>query len=71
MFKIVSSLIDDARVVFYDPSYASIVNYDSRIVIYSFIVLATVVTIVIYDRITFIGQATDLTVEGRQGAFLL
>jgi hypothetical protein len=47
---------------------ARIVNYDSRIVIYSFIVLATVImivncnrtviTIVNYDRKTFIIQAT-------------
>ena len=29
---------------------ASIVNQDSRIIIYSFIVLATVITIVNYDR---------------------
>ncbi len=46
-----------------------IINYDSRIVIYSFIVLATVITIVNYnptvimivnyDGKTFIVQATD------------
>ncbi len=48
---------------------ARIVNYNSRIVIYSFIVLATVIMIVNYDcaviriinydRKTFIVQATD------------
>ncbi len=48
---------------------ARIVNYDSRIVIYSFIVLATVIMIVNYDRTvitiinyihkTFIVQATE------------
>jgi hypothetical protein len=48
---------------------ARIVNYDSRILIYSFIVLATVImvlnydhtviTIVNYDRKTFIVQVTD------------
>ncbi len=37
---------------------ARIVNYDSRIVIYSFIVLATVIMIVNYDCKTFIVQAT-------------
>ncbi len=37
---------------------ARIVNYASRIVIYSFIVLSTVITIVNYDRKTFIVQAT-------------
>ncbi len=49
---------------------ARIINYDSRIIIYSFIVLATVIKIVNYnctvimivnyDRKTFIVQATDL-----------
>ncbi len=48
---------------------AGIINYDSRIIIYSFIVLATVIKIVNYnctvnmivnyDRKTFIVQATD------------
>jgi hypothetical protein len=52
---------------------ARIINYDSRIIIYSFIVLATVImiinydhtaiTIVNYDRKTFIVQATDLVVS--------
>ncbi len=50
---------------------AWIINYDSRIIIYSFIVLATIITIVNYDRTlitiinynpkTFIVQATGLT----------
>jgi hypothetical protein len=45
------------------------INYDSRIIIYNFIVLAAVITIVNYDRTaitiviynhkTFIVQATD------------
>ncbi len=49
---------------------ARIINYDSRIVIYCFFVLATiimivnydrpVITIINYDRKTFIVQATDL-----------
>jgi hypothetical protein len=46
---------------------ARIVNYDSRIVIYSFIVLATVInydrtdsTIVNYECKTFIVQATEV-----------
>ncbi len=51
------SLIDDVRVVIY---LARIVSYDSRIVIDSFIELATVITIVNYDRKTFILQATTL-----------
>jgi hypothetical protein len=48
---------------------ATIINYNSRVVIYSFIVLATVmmivnynsavITIVNYDRKTFIVQATS------------
>jgi hypothetical protein len=47
---------------------ARIVNYDSRIVIYSFIVLIvnddrTVITIVNYDRKTFIVQATACVFE--------
>jgi hypothetical protein len=53
---------------------ARIINYDSRIVIYSFIELATVITIVNYnctvimivnyDRKTFIVQATGVFVLG-------
>ncbi len=49
---------------------ARIVNYNSRIVIYSFLVLATVIMIINYDRTvitiknydrkTFIVQATDV-----------
>jgi hypothetical protein len=52
---------------------ARIVNYNSRIVIYSFIVLATVIMIinynhtvimiVNYDRKTFIVQATGLFLQ--------
>ncbi len=43
----------------------SIVNYDSRIAIYSFIVLATVIMIVNYDLKTFIVQATGVFVLGK------
>jgi hypothetical protein len=39
---------------------ARIVNYDSRIVTYSFIVLATDITIVNYECKTFIVQATEV-----------
>ncbi len=39
---------------------ARIVNYNSRIVIYSFIVLATVIMSVNYDCKTFIVQAPGL-----------
>ncbi len=52
---------------------ARIINYDSRIIIYSFIVLATVIMIVNYDRTvimivnynckTFIVQATELSFQ--------
>jgi hypothetical protein len=52
---------------------ARIINYDSKIVIYSFIVLATVnmiinydctvITIVNYDRKTFIVQATSHVID--------
>jgi len=38
---------------------ARIINYNSRIVIYSFMVLAIVIMIVNYDCKTFIVQAAD------------
>jgi hypothetical protein len=38
MLLIVASLIDDAKVIIYDPTLA-------KIVMYSFIVLATVITV--------------------------
>jgi hypothetical protein len=64
----VASHIDDARVSITILAKARMINYDSRIVIYSFIVLATVIMIVNYNSAvitivnyypkTFIVQAT-------------
>ncbi len=63
-----ASHIDDARVSITILAKARMINYDSRIVIYSFIVLATVIMIVNYNSAvitivnyypkTFIVQAT-------------
>jgi hypothetical protein len=71
MLQIVASLIDNARVIILTK--ARIVNHNTRIVIYSFIVLDTVITIKNYnctvitivndDPKTFIVQATVITIE--------
>jgi hypothetical protein len=65
VLQIVASLIDDARVIIYDPrkcnlkfyrvmaTVITIINYDR-----------TVITIVNYDPKTFIVQATDLNKKG-------
>ncbi len=63
MLKIVASPIDNARVIIYVLAFAWIINYDSRIVIYCFIVLATVFMIVNYDCKTYIVQATVMGKE--------
>jgi len=74
----VSSLIDNARAIIYILAKAWIINYNSRIKIYCFIVMATVIMIVNYNctvmmivnynHKTFIVQATDLIYDSKTKA---